>query len=109
MNKTTYESIQHSRSCCSASLLSVMDADLRATSVGFDLAADFLCSIVFAVDLMTIQTRDIRNTSEKLAGVPLGDAKGCRVPSSFCAGIDKHLFFLGRLSSNSLKSTKLGV
>jgi hypothetical protein len=36
----------------------------RAENVGFDLAADFLYSIVIPVDLMTFQTRDIRNTSK---------------------------------------------
>ena len=33
------------------------NAAFRAESVGFDLAADFLCSIVISVDLMTFQTR----------------------------------------------------
>ena len=32
------------------------NAALRAESVGFDLAADFLYSIVISVDLMTFQT-----------------------------------------------------
>jgi hypothetical protein len=40
--------------------------------VGFDLAADFLYSIVILVDVMTFRTRDIRNTAKKLAGAPLG-------------------------------------
>ncbi len=40
--------------------------------MGFDLAADFLYSIVISVDLMTFQARDIRNTSKKLAGATLG-------------------------------------
>jgi hypothetical protein len=43
--------------------------------VAFDLAADFLYSIVIPIDLMTFQARDIRYTLEKLTGVPLGDAK----------------------------------
>ena len=43
------------------------NAAFRAESVGFDVAADFLCSIVIAVNLMTFHTRDIRNASRKLA------------------------------------------
>ena len=50
------------------------NAAFRAESVGFDLAADFLYRIVIPVDLMTFQTRDIRNTSKKLAGATLGSA-----------------------------------
>ena len=38
------------------------------TCVGFDLAADFLYRILVSVDFMTLQTRDIRSTSQKLAG-----------------------------------------
>ena len=58
--------------------------------MGFDLAADFLYSIVIPVDLMTFQTRGIGNTSRKLAGAPLSGAIDT-VVSSVCAGIDKHL------------------
>ena len=60
---------------------------LSSEGVAFDLAADFLYSIVIPIDLMTLQATDIRYTLEKLAGVPLGDAKD----ASFCAGIDKDL------------------
>ena len=49
-------------------------AAFRAESVGFDLAADFLNSIVIPIDLMTFQAGDIRNTSKKLAGAALGSA-----------------------------------
>jgi hypothetical protein len=53
--------------------LSVRDrnATFRAESESFDLAADFLYSIVISVDLTTFQARDI-------------------LPSSVCTGIDKH-------------------
>ena len=47
---------------------------LRGEIVGFDLAANFLDSIVIRVDLMTFQTRDISSTSKKLADVSLGVA-----------------------------------
>ena len=47
---------------------------LRGEIVGFDLAANFLYSIVIRVDLMTFQTRDISSTSKKLADVSLGAA-----------------------------------
>jgi hypothetical protein len=49
---------------------------LRGEIVGFDLAANFLYSIVIRVDLMTFQTRDISSTSKKLADVSLGAASG---------------------------------
>jgi hypothetical protein len=66
------------------------NAAFRAESGGFDLAADFLYSIVIPVNVMTFQTRDIGNTLRKLAGAPLGGAIDT-VASWVCAGIDKHL------------------
>jgi hypothetical protein len=48
---------------------------LRGEIVGFELAANFLYSIVIPFDLMTFQTRDISNTSKKLADVSLGDPR----------------------------------
>jgi hypothetical protein len=93
-----------SPSFCSASFLSVMACRFRAKSVAFDLAADFLYSIVIPIDLMTLQATDIRYTLEKLAGVPLGDAKD----ASFCAGIDKDLSLFTN-PCNYLRSNTLGV
>ena len=72
------------------------NAAFRAESGGFDLAADFLYSIVIPVNLMTFQTRGIGNTSRKLAVLPLGGAIDT-VVSSVCAGIDKHLSSSGDL------------
>ena len=75
---------------------------------GFDLAADFLYSIVISVDLMTFQTMDIGITARKLAGAELGGAIDT-VASSVCAGIDEHLSSSRRFPCNSLKSSILGV
>jgi hypothetical protein len=75
----------------------------------FDLAGDFPYSIVIRADLLTFQTMDIRNTSQKLTRAALGGAIDALSPSSFCAGIDEHPFLLRRLSCNSLKSSVLGV
>jgi hypothetical protein len=57
--------------------------------VGFDLAADFLYSIVIPVDLMTFQTGDIRNTSKQLACAALGSAVDTIFPHGAYAGVDE--------------------
>jgi hypothetical protein len=67
-----------------------MACRFRAESVGFDLAADFLYSIVVSVDFMIFQTRNMRDTAEKPTGAALSGAVDT-VASSVCAGIDKHL------------------
>ncbi|HEY5814185.1 MAG TPA: hypothetical protein VIT23_16205, partial [Terrimicrobiaceae bacterium] len=64
------------------------NASFRAEGMGFDLAADFLYSIVIPVDLMTFQTGDIRNTSKKLACAALGSAVDAIFPHGGYAGID---------------------
>jgi hypothetical protein len=62
----------YSRNFRSASFKSVLAMPLSERRAWvFDLAANFLYSIVIPVDLMTFQTRDISNTSKKLAGVLL--------------------------------------
>jgi hypothetical protein len=68
--------------------------------VGFDLAADFLYSIVIPVDLMTFQTGDIRNASKKLAGAALGGAVYTIFPQSTDACIDRRYSQTGQVSQN---------
>ena len=79
----------------------------RGERGGFDLAADFLYSIVISI-IMTFQTKGIGNTARKLAGAELGGAIDT-VASSVCAGIDEHLSSSRRFPCNSLKTSILGV
>jgi hypothetical protein len=65
------------------------NAAFRAESVGFDLAADFLYSIVIAVDFMAFK----KETTFAFIGL---------------CGIDKHLCRFGRVTYNLLKSNILG-
>jgi hypothetical protein len=76
--------------------------------VGFDLAADFLYSIVVFVDFMSFQARDIRSTWKKLVGAALG---GASTPFAFIGSYRyrQAFFLLRRLLCNSLKSRMLGV
>ena len=84
----------HSRSFRSASFLSVNgNAAFRAESVGFDLAADFLCSIVISVDLMAFQTRVVL----RLVALPI------------TLLVQTSIFLVPDISCNSLKSIMLGV
>jgi hypothetical protein len=76
--------------------------------VGFDLAADFLYSIVVFADFMSFQARDIRSTWKKLVGAALG---GASTPFAFSGSYRYRQAFslLRRLLCNSLKSRMLGV
>jgi hypothetical protein len=82
------------------------NAAFRVESGGFDLAADFLYSIVISI-IMTFQTKGIGNTARKLAGAELGGAIDT-VASSVCAGVDEHLSSSQRFPCNSLQTSILG-
>ena len=89
------------------------DAAFQAEGVGFDLAADFLYSIVIPIELMTFQTGDIRNTSEKLAGAALGRAISDSASHAYYSSIDKRYSQAVQSSrsvlDNSLVVNLLGV
>ena len=81
--------------------------------MGFDLAADFLYSIVISIDLMTFQTGDIRNTSKKLAGAALSSAVDTIFPHGAYSSIDERYSQAARLDEdliyNYFEVSVLGV
>ena len=68
--------------------------------VGFDLAAHFLQAIIVSFDFMTLQTRNVKDAAEKLAGA---------VDSMRLTGIDRISFLLRMLLFNSFEISILGV
>ena len=69
--------------------------------------------MVVSVDFMTLQTRDIRSTSQKLAGAALGSAVDTIFPHGAYVGIDTRYSQAGQFepsrAGNYLVINLLGV